>query len=268
MLVSGISAQNSSIAENIKNGSIDEKREALYQIKLLKSAEFSLLAALALKDANEIVRATAAGAIIYLPEEEALKYLQPQLKYKSLLVKKETLYSIGKIHSNLSAEILIEFLRREKNIELKSAAAKALGEIGDIASLEFLSGLLAKKRKDKEDFFRRSITRSIGQIAQFEQVGKSYSATPERFLAESYQNFVNLKHRDLSESNPMFRKAARILMLILQNPQENNDVKREAAYTLGVIGDQSAIEVLRQNLSSEDYFLVQICRESLFKLRQ
>ncbi|MDM7922537.1 MAG: hypothetical protein QUS14_09590, partial [Pyrinomonadaceae bacterium] len=56
-------AQQPSLAEleqSIRSGDVEAKREALFQIRNLRSAEASRLAIPALKDANEIVRATAA----------------------------------------------------------------------------------------------------------------------------------------------------------------------------------------------------------------
>ncbi len=56
-----IFAQNlDHLSEKVKNGSTEEKRDALYQIKLIKTFEASQIAVFALRDSNEIVRANAA----------------------------------------------------------------------------------------------------------------------------------------------------------------------------------------------------------------
>ena len=43
-------------------------------------------------------------------------------------------------------------------------------------------------------------------------------------------------------------------------------MRREAAFALGAIGDKSAVPVLQSNLGSEDYYLAEICLESLRKI--
>ena len=57
-----------------------------------------------------------------------------------------------------------------------------------------------------------------------------------------------------------------MLIQTLNNPREFPDVKREAAFALGAIGDAAAIPVLQTNLNNEDYYLAEICRESLKKI--
>jgi HEAT repeat protein len=53
---------------------------------------------------------------------------------------------------------------------------------------------------------------------------------------------------------------------VLQNSSESEDVKREAAFALGAIGDAAAIPVLQANLNDQDYYLAQISREALRKI--
>src|SRR5262245_13884379 len=50
----------------IVNGSVEEKRTALFEIRNLRSAEASLIAVPALKDADELVRATAASSVVFI----------------------------------------------------------------------------------------------------------------------------------------------------------------------------------------------------------
>ena len=71
-----ISAQNlENLAEQIRSGDTEQKREALFQIRNFQTAEASRIASPALRDADEIVRATAAFSVIFLPKEEAARSL-------------------------------------------------------------------------------------------------------------------------------------------------------------------------------------------------
>lgn len=254
------------LAEKLKNGSTEEKREALFQIRNLQTIEASQIAIPALQDKNEIVRVTAVSSVIFLPPDEAARFLLPLLKDKSVFVRKETALALGKTRSISAVQSLLEILERDKVIEVKTFAAIALGEIGDVSAINGLLKILRRKIKNEEDFLRRSASRSIGQIAQIQQVKVSYTVTPESLLPEKYDTIVNLKFSNLAEKLPIFQQVIPDLLKVLQNPKEADDVRRETAFTLGTIGDQSVIGILQSNLSSKDYYLVEICKEGLVKL--
>jgi HEAT repeat protein len=83
VLAVNVLAQNfDDLAQKLRHGSVEEKRNTLYQIRNLQTAEASRLAISALRDKDDIVRATATQAVIFLPAEEALRVLLPLLKDK------------------------------------------------------------------------------------------------------------------------------------------------------------------------------------------
>ncbi|NJM54456.1 MAG: HEAT repeat domain-containing protein [Blastocatellia bacterium] len=63
-----------------------------------------------------------------------------------------------------------------------------------------------------------------------------------------------------------YRQAVQVLLVVVQNQKESDDVRREAAFALGTFGDKSVIPVLQANLNAKDYYLGEICKESLAKL--
>lgn len=67
----------------------------------------------------------------------------------------------------------------------------------------------------------------------------------------------------LAEQFPVFNEAAAILIQILQDKNEAADTKREAAFSLGAIGDLRAFAILRSMQNADDYYLSQIIQESL-----
>jgi HEAT repeat protein len=260
-------AQNlESLAEAVRSGTTEVKRTALLQIRNLNSAEASRLAVPALRDSSEIVRATAAFSVIYLPKEEAAPLLLPLLSDKSTLVRREAAYALGKVRDTTVVSPLIQILQKDKIAEVRNAAAIALGEIGDVNAVDILTQILQKKPKDEDEFTRRSAARSIGQIAQIIQTGETEIVTPTSFLPDKFKAVETPKYPNLIEAFPSFRPAATVLIQTLQNPREFQDVKREAAFALGAIGDKAAIPVLQANLNNEDYYLAEICKEALRKI--
>lgn len=251
------------LAEQITRGNTEQKRNALFQIRNLETAEASRLAVPALQDKSEIVRATAVQSVVFLPPDEAVQILLPFLSDKKPFVRKETAYALGKTRNPNAIRPLVETIQKDKIQEVKDAATVALGEIGDASAVDALMRILQRQPKNEEEFMRRSAARSIGQIAQIIQTGETRILSPESFLPEKYTIVKINKYPNLIVSYRNFRQAVSVLIQTIQSLREFDDVKREAAFALGAIGDTSAIPVLQSNLNAEDYYLAEICKESL-----
>jgi HEAT repeat protein len=254
------------LAQRVNHGNTEQKRDALFQIRNLETAEASRVAVPALRDSSEIVRATAAYSVIFLPSDEAAQVLLPLLKDKSPFVRKEASYALGRTRSAQAVRPLIEILQNDKILEVKGAAAVALGETGDAAAVEALVKILQKNSTEDEEFLHQSAARSIGQIAQFLQTGEFRAVTPESFLPEKYKLVKPFKYPNLPESFPAFRTPVNTLIEILKNSREYDSVRREAAFALGAIGDARAVSVLQASQNAEDYYLAEISREALKKI--
>lgn len=262
------SAQNlENLSEQIRFGTTEIKRNALAEIRNLENETASRLAIPALADADEIVRATAIFSVIFLPKDEAFSVLTPLLQDKAEIVRRETAYALGKIQNPAAVNILVQTFQRDKILEVKNACIIALGEIGDVSAVGFLNEILRAKPKEKDSFLRRSAARSIGQIAQIIQIQKSQVVTPKDFLPEKYKEIIVPKYTKLSAEFASFKQSVPILINILKSDKEIQDVKREAAFALGEIGDEAAVDVLQANLNNQDYYLSEICKESLRKLQ-
>ncbi len=252
--------------QTIRLGNVEQKRDALFQIRNLETAAASRLAIPALVDKSEIVRATAAFSVIFLPQDEATNVLLPLLKDKKELVRREAAYALGKVGNPHAIPFLLQILQLDKVLDVRAASAIALGEIGDVSAIEALTKILQNKLKTEEEFVRRSAARSVGQIAQITQTNKRTVQTPESFLPDKYIFVSKSKYPNLIEVFPTFRMANDVLIQTLQNPKETDDVKREAAFALGTIGDASAIPILQTNSGAKDYYLARICVEALNKI--
>lgn len=258
-----------SLEQRIKSGNDEQKRDALFRIRNLKTAEASLLAIPALRDKSEIVRAKAAFSVIFLSKDEALRVLLPLLNDKKELVRREAAYALGKIGNPSAINPLIQVFQKDKIADVKNASIVALGEIGDVAAVDALTRILQNKPKKENsagEFLRRSAARSIGEIAQTIQTNRTEILTPEHIQTEKYKTIEKPNYPKLVESFPVFRQALNVLIETLQNPREVNDIKRESAFALGAIGDESARIVLQTNLTNEDYYLTEISKEALRKI--
>ena len=251
------------LAERVRSGSTEQKREALFQIRNLRTEAASRAAIPALSDTDAIVRATAAASIGFLPESEVAVYLRPLLSDKDAFVRREAAYSLRHDRTGIDTNALVKLLLEDRVMEVRTAASIALRS-GDVFAVEALTSVLAKRPKDDDEFLRRSAARSIGQIAELVRGGHRSTITPENFLPEKYK--TTLTSNTATMSSPAFGTAVVVLLKAASNSKEADDTRREAAFSLGAIGDRSAVAYLTANLANKDTYLAEICKEALLKI--
>jgi len=221
--------------QRLKSEDVEDRRDALMRLGNLKRTDASRIAAGGLTDAAPIVRVAAAHAVLSLPQADAARLLIPLLQDKIEFVRRETAYALGETRSHSAAAPLESVLLNDKETGVCAAAAVALGEIGDESSVQSLSEILSgppdkkKKAKGTNEFVMRAAARSLGQIRSRSSVG--------------------------------------VLIAALTNDANDSDVKREAATSLGLIGDPSAAPALQAAFASGDPYLSQAARAALRRLR-
>lgn len=252
------------LRNKITNGSVEDKRNALLAIRNVGTEYASRIAVPALTDSSEIVRATAPSAVVFLTKAEATRLILPLLNDKAEFVRTEAAFALGDVGDISAVQPLIQKLQKD-NGAVRSAAAAALGKTGDVSAVDALNAVLKRKPNEDDENLRRSAARSIGQIARFIRTGKRSVNTPQNFLPTKYKEDYSATGSAIS-SLPVFRNSAAILTNILANKKEADDVRREAAFSLGAVGNPSAKNVLSDHLTSSDIYLAEICKEALLNL--
>jgi len=219
----------------LNSGEVEERRDALMRLGALRRPEASKVAAAGLGDLAPIVRVTAAHAILSLSPAEATDLLTPLLLDKLEFVRREAAYALGQTRSRTAVSRLANLLTSDKEVGVRAAAAVALGEIGDESAVPTLTQVLAgrpgkkKKAKAENEFVMRAAAHSLGQIRS--------------------------------------RAGVEVLIAALTDDTNDNDVRREAATALGLIGDPSAGPALRAAVDSNDPYLSEAAREALRLLK-
>lgn len=222
--------------QRLNSADIEERRDALMRLGSLKRPDASRVAAAGLGDLAPIVRVTAAHAILSLSPAEAAGLLIPLLQDKLEFVRREAAYALGQTRSRTALSPLTNLLTSDKDAGVRGAAAVALGEIGDESAVPSLSQVLTgrtetkKKAKTAEnEFVMRAAARSLGQIRS--------------------------------------RSGVEVLIAALANDTNDNDLRREAATALGLIGDPSAGPALQAAFASSDPYLSAAAKEALRLLK-
>jgi HEAT repeat protein len=254
------------LAAAVKTGNSEQKRDALMMLRGLCTEAASRAALPALADPDPMVRATAASAVLSLSPAEAVTALSPLAKDKDPFVRREALFALGAIGDAQAVPVLIASLKGDSDLEVRAAAAAALGMAGDLSALESLTLVLAKKPSSDSEFIRRASARSLGQVAEAARTGHRPRVTPASFLPQEYKS-ASLKALPSNEL-ALFGKTVEVLLRVLADQKEAADTRREAAFALGAIGHPSAVAKLRGYSSADDPYLAEICREALLKFPQ
>src|SRR6185369_1135115 len=141
--------------QRLNSSDVEERRDAIMRLGSMRLAASSRAALPALSDAEPIVRATAAKAILSIGADESVSSLLPLLNDKDEFVRRETAYALGLTRSRAATSALSELLLNDKEDGVQAAAAVALGNIANEAAVIALVGTLApqlsaptnKKRK-------------------------------------------------------------------------------------------------------------------------
>ena len=225
--------------QRLGSAEIEDRRDALMQLRALQRPEASRVALSALNDPAPIVRATATAAILWLPADESAASLMPLLSDKEEFVRQQTAYALGLTRSRSAIAGLIERLSDKKD-SVRGAAAVALGQIGDASAVISLAAVLnpqggltpskksQKSKREKNPFVLRSAARSLGQIGN--------------------------------------RAGVPALIGVLQDDKGETDLRREAATALGSIGDSSAIPALRDLTTAGDPYLAEAAHQALKRI--
>ncbi|REJ78092.1 MAG: hypothetical protein DWQ47_17250 [Acidobacteria bacterium] len=249
----------------ISSGSVEEKRDALYRIRVLGTEESARLAVRALRDPEPIVRATAAGSLANLPSSEAVPVLVQLLKDKDEFVRKEAAIALGQTYDASAEMALLETLENGDEEAVRAAAAEALGKTGTGASLPTLTRTLSQKPKDRNQTTKRSAARSVGMIAGRLRKSAVFTSNPENFLPSKFKS-TERSLVDLTNTDRGFQAISTILRQIIANEREHTDTKREAAFALGMIGDADALDSLRNCSSDVDPYLAESCKEAILMI--
>jgi HEAT repeat protein len=250
----------------LREGDSEQKRNALLEIRNLRSDRASRIAIPALRDKEPIVRATAAASVVFAPKSEASGALVPLLDDKQEFVRREAAYALGEVQDRAATAPLLRLMQQDKILEVRTAAAISLGRIGDPTAVDSLLTILKSRPREDDEFLRRSAARSIGQIAQISVTGNESVLTPQNFLPEKFKDLGS--SASTGAIPPAFASATGTLTTVLQTKNESDDTRREAAFALGAIGDQRSIPVLKTYLSGNDPYLAEICKEALLKIER
>ncbi|HJP93047.1 MAG TPA: HEAT repeat domain-containing protein [Pyrinomonadaceae bacterium] len=201
--------------------------------------------------------------------------------------RRDAVMRLGAMHVPAASRAALAGLKDPSPI-VRATAAKAILSMGEEESVAALLPLL----NDKDEFVRREVAYALGLTHS----RKATAALSERLLNDKKDGVraaaavalgevadeaavVDLVGVLSKEKNPFVLRAVAAalgkiksragtaaLVAVLNNEKLDNDVRREAARSLGLIGDPSAEPALRAATTAADPYLSRIAFESLKKI--
>jgi HEAT repeat protein len=218
--------------QRLASSDVEERRDALMKLGAMNHPDAAHAAVASLQDSEPIIRATAIHAIAALPAGEAIALLLPLTKEKLEFVRREAVDALGRTEDRAAVAPLLEIISADKEPSVRAAAALALGRIHDESAVNALTQIVSgagQKKKREDDFVMRAAAEALGEIHS--------------------------------------RAAVNVLIAAVSAETNSVDLRRAAAKSLGMIGDQSAKPALETALGSGDPYLSAAARDALRRLR-
>lgn len=253
------------------------------------------------KGTNAAISICAFGAFLWLspfivvaqdarnltPRQLHIEKQQQRLTSSDEEERRDAIMRLGAMHVAAASRAALAGLKDPSPI-VRATATKAILSLGEDESVAALLPLL----DDKDEFVRREAAYALGLTHS----RKATARLSERLLNDKEDSVrgaaaialgeiadeaavVDLVGVLSKEKNPFVlravaaalgrirsRAATGALVSVLNNEKLDNDVRREAARSLGMIGDPSAESALRAATTAADPYLSRIAFESLKKL--
>jgi HEAT repeat protein len=205
----------------------------------------------ALKDESGWVRPAAATALGYIGDHRAKEPLIAALKDESQRVRSSAATALSKLGDHRAIKPLIVLLK-DGNLQIRSSSATALGRLGDPRAVEPLIDAL----KDENWQVRISSVNALGKLRDPRAVEPLITLLKDptwNARMEVVEALVDIGYSPLEA-----------LILLLKD--ENQQVRRNAVYTLGKIADPRTVEPLIGALKDESSLVRKAAAEALDKL--
>jgi HEAT repeat protein len=226
----------------------------------------------ALKDEDSEVRWRAAYALAWLGSEKAVGALVSILSDEDHEVRWRGAYALGKIRSEKAVSALISVLVDEGN-HARWAAADALGEIGSEKAIDALSSAL----NDKEGGVRSKAACALGRIGSEKAIDVLVSALNSENKHTRFYAAYALGWSGPERGRSIPERAVEVLTSALNDEEylKDNDgswgidryfAREHAAYALGRIGSERAVDALIPNLNNKHLGVCQAAAIALGRL--
>lgn len=206
-----------------------------------------------LKSSDVEERSEAAIRLSQLDGEVAASALASALTDSSPIVRAVVAAALGAHRDPSVVPLLAARLTSDKDAFVRKTAAYALGGFSGTARTAALIGAL----KEKDPEVRGAAAVSLGDHADANAIAPLTAALSDKraFVRAQAARALGVNGRGATQSAPA--------LIRLLASDEDDEVKRQAAGALGLIGDRSALPSLERAALDSDSYLAQAARDSI-----
>lgn len=215
-----------------------------------QDSELARLAARLSSD-DEEERFDAAVSLSILRSKEAAAALRAALDDVSERVRAAAINGLAGMGDTQSASLIAAKLLEDKSLHVRKQAAYALGEL---QSSESRSSLIVALR-DKNAEMRGAAAFALGQYRDESAIEPLIVALKDK------SDFVRAQSARALGRHAASRAVAALIEMLLSD--RDNEVKRQTALALGLIGEASALPALRQASQSLDPLLSEAADQAI-----
>jgi HEAT repeat protein len=184
----------------------------------------------------------------------AVEFLIERLKDKDSYVRRSVAEALGEIGDARAVDALIEALKDEDSV-IRIRVAEALGKIGDKKAVDALIEAL----KDQNRYVRESIIKALGKIGDAKAIDTLIRMLKgvENEVGELVKNaIIEIAKKDL----------VAIDKLVKALKDNDSEIRKKVARTLGEIGDKRAVDSLIEALRDSEGIVRFEARKALVRI--
>ena len=206
-----------------------------------------------LKSSSEEERREAAMQLALLRGEAAFRSLASAANDPSAKVRAAVAASLAERGDESAVPILAALLTRDKQQFVRKTAAYALGRFHEGERTAALIGALT----DKDFEVRAAAAISLGDHADANAIAPLSTALSDKsdFVRAQSARALGVNGRGAAQTVPA--------LIALISKDEDNEVKRRAAWALGQIKDRAALPALERARRDKDPYLVEAAAEAI-----
>jgi HEAT repeat protein len=210
-----------------------------------------------LRSSDREKRLDAVIALSVIKSRRALAALETALQDSSDAIRAAAITGLGNSGEQSVAPRIATLLTKEKKAYVRKAAAYALGQLGSLETTAALAAAL----KDKDVEVRGAAAVALGDYSDRSAVASLIGALADdaAFVRAQAARALGVNGRDARTAVPSLIKLLR--------SDSDNEAKRQAADSLGRIGDPAALPTLKQIAGDSDPYLGEAARDAIKRIR-
>jgi len=271
VLENSIPEEKNLLAQKLKEEREVLKKEAEKEVANSSTGENLRRVLAGLKDKDSSFRASFALEAGRLQIKESIPSLIKLLDDESYKVRRNAIYALSWMQAKEAVPYLIKLTEENNDKWIRRRATQALGQIGDTQAVPVLIKLLS----DADPAVKENSIYSLGWLKDKGAVSPLlalYEKEKERADDDSSTSSIHIRGDILQALGFIGDKSVSSLLISALDPKEDVRIRKDAAFALGLLGDETGIPYLNKiaakTIYQDTFALQNTARFALYQLNK